>query len=266
MKTKSIVTAVASFIMPLGSLAAAVIVNSSSFNAVTDGAVVTAGASDWGFVSTSGGFFDSDLNSDGESYNATPYDEIENNEGSIRTTISGSSSIGEVTLTEGTTSAMTAGTDRVVAQNNTSNFTFDGITAFGSYGNLAPGEEDAWELIFNDLGVGQHEITLYLGHSRNNRSFHIGINGVDDETLSGQVGDLGSTVAGIGTGGSSFTYDLNVTITDASDDVVLTFGDSGGGAFGQAIFAGYTVRPVPEPSVTLLMSLAVLSFFANRRR
>jgi PEP-CTERM motif len=241
---------------------AAIIVNSHSFNGVTTGAISTAGAADWGYVSVSSGFFDSNLTGAGLSYNNTPYGSLTRDTGVSITTVSGVSSIGTVTLTEGTTSSNT-----VTAQSSTSNFTFNGNTSYGSYGSFASTEQDVWTMGFNNLGVGQFNIRLYMAHEQSNRVFDMDVSGTGlagFTTTSAQIGTLGSTVAGIGTNGSSFIYDITITTTDASDDLSLTFG-SVSGSTGTAIFSGYTVTQIPEPSTALMGGLGLLVLFRRRR-
>ena len=244
---------------------AAIIINTHTFSAVTNGAISTTGLADWGFVDTAGGFFDSNLGGGGLSYNNTDFGSIANNGGTVLTSVEGSPSIGSVTLTEGTT-----GTDTISPQGNAPNYTFDGTAAHGSYGNFAPNEADIWRLTFNNLGVGDHTIKLYMGHSATNRIFNMDVSfdgGTSTfvTTTSPQIGTLGSTVAAYGATGLAFTYDIDVTVSDPSDDLTLTFGGVSG-SFGGAIFSGYTVSSVPEPSSILLFSLAGLGFFAHRRR
>jgi hypothetical protein len=132
----------------------------------------TTGTGDWGFVSVAGGFFDSNLAGGGESHTNTDFGSVDKNDGTIITTVNGSSSIGSVTLTEGTT-----GTDTISPQGNVSNYTFDGTIAHGAYGNFAPTEQNFWQMTFNDLGVGEFDITLYMGHSTTNRGFDIDVTG-----------------------------------------------------------------------------------------
>lgn len=240
-------------------------IDSSAFNGVTDGAVSTAGTLDWGYWSNDGGMFN-------ESYNAADYGSINDggNPAVSYTTAEGSPGIGNVTLTEGTT-----GTNTVSAQTNNANFTFDGNASFGSYGGFAPGESDVWTIAFNDLGIGTFNITLYLGHSASNRGFDFDVT-LDDggvissqtTTTGGGIGGLGSTLAAYGSTGLSFTYDITVSTSNAGADLTLTHGDTGGGSFGGAIFAGYTVTGtiIPEPGSLALLGLGGLLVASRRRR
>jgi hypothetical protein len=234
------------------SLHSAITVNSSTFNGVTDGAVSTAGLADWGYFSNDGNTFDG------------VYDNVAFGSLGI-TTVSGSSSIGTVTLTEND-----GVNDAIQAQTNDANFTFDSNSTFGSYGGYAPGEQNVWTINFNDLGVGQFLITLYLGHSSTNRGFDMDVSGSGitpfTTTTGGSIAGLGSTVAAYGTSGVSFTYDIDITTTAANDSLTLVHGDTGGGSFGGAIFAGYTVAAIPEPSSLSLIVLGGLSLALLRRQ
>lgn len=230
---------------------------SSEFNGVTDAAVSTSSALDWGYFSNDGGTFDG-------VYNAVPFGSLTNSGGTIITTVSGASQIGAVTLTEND-----GVNDAISAQTNDANFTFDANASFGSYGGFAPNEPDIWTIKLNDLGVGTFTVTLYMGHSDNNRVFDVDYT-LDDggdvdsgTTTSPGIGTLGSTVTAYGTSGSSFTYDIVVTTTDPTADLTLTFGGVSGG-FGGGIFAGYTV--VPEPGSLALLGLGGLLIGTRRRR
>lgn len=50
----------------------------------------------------------------------------------------------------------------------------------------------------------------------------------------------------------------------ATDDLTLTFGGVSGG-FGGAIFSGYTVTAIPEPSGMVLIHHAGMAFFLRQR-
>lgn len=261
MRTKSVFSALSLSAAACAFSDAAITVNSHGFNGVTSGAISTSGRADWGFISVGGGFFDSDLGGVGNSYNNTPFGSLTKNDGTTITTVSGAPTIGSVTLTEGT-----AGTNVIDPQTNVPNYTFGGIQAQGSYGNFAPNEQDVWRMTFNDLGIGRHTITLYLGHSATTRVFDMDVTGsglAPFTSTSPQIGTLGSTVAGYGTTGAAFTYEIDVTVSAAGDDLTLTHGGISGSA-GGAIFSGYTVTTVPEPATAAL--LAVAGMFCLRRR
>ena len=250
------------------------VIDSASFNAVTDGAVDTTGTLDWGYVSEDGSdgtktFFDSTRGVLG-SYDDTDYGLLTSDEGNILTTVKASPSIGTVTLTEGTD-----GSNTVVGQGNDANFTFDGNTAYGSYGNFGGSEQDVWKLTLNDLGLGTFTVTLYLSHSSDNRIFDVDATLTDsggvatDTTQSPQIGTLGSTVGAYNgsSSGTSFTYDITVTTASADADLDLVFGGGGGGS-GGAIFAGYTVSGsvIPEPASLALLGLGSVLIAGRRKR
>jgi len=263
---KSHTTAILSgIILCSASAHAAISVSMHNFSAVTNGAISSAGTSDWGYVSVSGGFFDSNLGGAGLSYNNTAFGSVARNNGTVLTTVSGSSTIGAVTLTESI-----SGTNVVDPQGNSTNYTFDGASVFGSYGNFAPTEQDVWRLTFNDLGVGTHQITLYLGHTQSNREFDIDVSydgGASTEfttSSGGPISALGSTVTT--SGGPAFTYNIEVITTAATDDLTLTLGGTGGG-FGGAFLSAYTVTTVPEPSTFALFGgLVSIAILLRRRR
>jgi hypothetical protein len=236
---------------------------SSTFNGVTSGAVSTTGMADWGYVSVQGavndGLFDNQ-------YNATPFGSVTRPNGAnpdqVLTTVSLASTIGAVTLTEND-----GVTNTISGQGNAGVFSFDGNTAHGSYGSLSPAENNAWTMTFNDLGAGTHIITLYMGHTSDTRSFRMNYSASDGglttgSTTSGAISGLGSTLV-FGTG-KAFTYSIEVEMTTATGDLSLTF-DSLSGGSGGALFSGYTVQTIPEPSVALLSSLGLLALLRRRR-
>lgn len=235
----------------------------STFNGVSSGVVATTGLADWGYVNNQAtindGLFDNQ-------YNATPYGSVSRPNGvnpdQIITTVSGTSTIGAVTLTEND-----GVTNTIAGQGNAGVFTFGGTLAHGSYGNLAAAENNAWTMSFNDLGIGTHTITLYMGHTADNRSFRMNYSLADGgltagSTTSGAISGLGSTLA-FGAG-DAFTYSIQVETTTATGDLSLTF-DSLSGSTGGALFSGYTVATIPEPSAALLGGLGLLALLRRRR-
>jgi hypothetical protein len=237
-------------------------IDDASFNPLTNGAVVTAGLADWGYVEVQGtqnnGLFDGSAGN----YNDLAYGSLDKLDGAVLTTVSGSSTIGPVTVTEG---------QGLNGSTNFSAITFDGTQAYGGIRSLAP-SEDAFTINFNDLGVGTFTITLYLGHSATNRTFTInetisdgGVNVLEPTaTASGAISGLGSTV--VFSTGVAFTYEITVTTTAATQDLALNLVSTGGSS-GDGLFAGYTVEStaVPEPA-SLATGLLGLTLIALRRR
>lgn len=243
MKTHKHLAAVLGLTLTTGMANAALTITSSGFSG-TSLAVDTTGTSDWGYAPTEQ--FD-----DGVTTNVA-YSTSGNPDNAV---VSGTSTIGAVTVSNNSVGTK-ASTDVV--------FTFDGNNAIGAFGNLASGEQDAWDITFNDLTVGTNVITLYLGHNQGNRvyDFDVFLNGVSAITdTSAQL----STYLTPSTGGHAVKYEITVEATTATDDLRLLFG-SPSGSGGEGYFAGYTVESVPEPSSTALLGLGGLALILRRRK
>ena len=217
---------------------------SSGFSGSSSLSVTTDGTADWGYVSDTGGIFgDNPTNTLYEDMDGTPI-------------VSGSPYRGDVTVSE--TSVINPKTSTAVI------YTFDGDNAIGAYGDLAGAEADAWQVTFNDLGIGKQTITLYMGHNNTDRVFDMDVSLADG----GAPLTTTDTSAAIGTyggaaSGRAFRYDITVETTTASADLTLTFGSVSGGS-GQAFWAGYTATP--EPSSTALLGLGLSSLLLRRKR
>ena len=217
---------------------------SSGFSGSSSLAVTTDGTPDWGYFSDTNGIFTgTPTNTLYEDMDGTPI-------------VSGSPYRGDVTVSE--TSVINSWTGASVV------YTFDGDDAIGAYRDLAGAEADAWQVTFNDLGIGKQTITLYMGHSATDRVFDMDVSLTDG----GAPLTTTDTSAAIGTyggaaSGRAFRYDITVETTTASADLTLTFGSVSGGA-GQAYWAGYTATP--EPSSTALLGLGLGSLLLRRKR
>ncbi len=223
-------------------------VDASGFYDVTDKAVVTTDLLDWGYVSRqannnqSGGFGSiSEVNA-----NNVPFGSLALGGYGNLTTVSGSSSIGTVTFTEGAPSdvlgaAFTSATGGW--------YSFDGMAAHGDMRGMNGNEQDVWTLTFSDLGVGQFDITLYLGISKAtaNRIFDMDYSLVDGNTISGtSTSATANTYSLYETPAVAedfylFTYQISVTATTAGADLSLTFGGVSGDNGGEVLLSGYTV-------------------------
>ncbi len=154
---------------------------------------------------------------------------------------------GTVTVTNGAVST-SAGTPLI---SNTWTFSGGNGPASGTdsstgrqFGGFAPTENGGVLFNFNDVGLGTHAITLYVGHilSSGNDTRVFRMNHAltaTDGNLSGSVAsnDLGN----VGTAPTIFsTYQITFSNTvDAGADLVLTW-DSISGGNGQGLISGYT--------------------------
>jgi hypothetical protein len=232
---------------------AAVTFNSDSFNGLASNNVDLTGLADWGYVSVQSGFMDDDPA-------AKLYSDLDDGGApatSVTTTF-GSSTIGDVNYTED---------DDVLSATNVPGLNFGGSTAYGSFRNFGT-TEDAFTIEFNDLGVGDFTITLYVGHTNTSRIYDMDFVGTGaaggTTVMSGNFGTYTTAVSGM------LAYTINVTTTDALDDVTLSMGNAAGsGGSGAGFFSGYTVEEtvVPEPSAfALLAGMFGLTWVMLRRR
>jgi hypothetical protein len=238
--TMSLAAAMGGLALTAGMANAALSITSSGFSG-TSLAVDTTGTSDWGYAPS--GQFPTPLYSD-LAYSASGV--------SGNAVVSDSSTIGAVTVSNNSVASKTA---------NAVIFTFDGNNAIGAFGNLQSGEQDAWDITFNDLTVGTNVITLYLGHNKGDRvyDFDVFLNGVADIT------DTSARLDTYSTGAYAVKYEITVEATTATDDLRLLFGSPNGGS-GEGYFAGYTVAAVPEPTTTALLGLGGLALILRRRK
>lgn len=174
------------------------------------------------------------------------------------------SGIGDVIITERAEGEYTNGST------STWQFTVnDGTVTNGTYTPLGAvngvaGNEDIFNITFNDVGAGQTLVTLYMAHSNTGRLFDAT---VDLTASDGNVNQGVQTSAAIGgTGGTTyFTYEIEIETTDALADLSISIDSNSGGA-GQFAFAGYTVIAIPEPSVALFGGLGTLLLLRRRKR
>ena len=232
-------------------LHAAVTFSSSSFNGLGSSNVDLTGLADWGYVSATSGFMD-------DNPAAKLYRDLDDG-GSPATSVTttyGSSSIGDVFLTED---------GDTLSASNVPGISFGGTDAYGSFRNFGT-TEDAFTIEFNDLGVGDFTITLYVGHTNTSRIYdmdYLGTGAAGGTTaMSGNFTTYTTAVGGM------LAYVITGSTTDALDDVTLSMGNAAGsGGSGAGFFSGYTVdvTPIPEPSAALLGLFGSLLLLRRRR-
>lgn len=185
------------------------------------------------------------------------------------------SGIGAVTVTNNsvaTASTQTTTSNTFIYSGGNSPASGTDTSIGGQFGSMASAENNAVTFDFNNLGLGQHTITLYLGHrltsGNDTRVFNMDYSWfASDGNVTGNVqsNDLGATGASNSTILSAFQITVNNTI-DADADLRLDWDSVSGGA-GNAIIAGYTVQTIaiPEPSAALLGLLGLLVILRRRR-
>lgn len=244
-----------------------IVANSSGYNGLSTGNVDTTSATDWGFVSVQGSnAADTGLFAPSE----TPYTDVDfgslevgGSPAAALTTVEASPTlIGNVTF-----SSPASGNETEDAINP--NFTFDSVSAYGSFRNFGSSDQDVWTLDFTGLAVGDHVIDVYVGHTNGDRMFNMDVAGTGltsfTDTMSNTIANLSSGDALFGPGGM-VVYTVDFEVTGAASDLSLTFGGISGGP-GSGILAGYTVTSIPEPgSYALVAGMLGLTGIALRRR
>lgn len=239
---------------------AATLVSSTFVSGTTPSTVVTTGSTvvDWGYLAGGSTAFGTTGTSNftalnGANYDATP-------------------GIGAVTFAPGTVSS---GNSAGVTQPT---FTFSGgnspatgtnINAGAWVSSFASNETNGMTLNFNDLGIGTHTVSVYVGHRLTSgtvpRVFSM------DYSLAASDGNVtGNTSSNSVAAGPTViysVYQLKVdNAADASADLSLVW-NSVSGDSGQGYFAGYTIETVaiPESSSALLGGIGALVLLRRRR-
>lgn len=244
-----------------------IVANSSGYNGLSTGNVDTTSATDWGFVSVQGSnAADTGLFAPSEK----PYTDVDF--GSLE---DGGSPAAALTTVEASPTLIGNVTFSSPASGNASedgsdpNFTFDSVSAYGSFRNFGPSDQDVWTLDFTGLAVGDHVIDVYVGHTNGDRMFDMDVAGTGltsfTDTMSSDISTISSGAALFGAGGM-VVYSVDFEVTGAASDLSLTFGGISGGG-GSGILAGYTVTSIPEPgSYALVAGMLGLTGIALRRR
>jgi len=238
----------------------------SSFNDSPSLAINTTGAADWGyFIATSGkNFTDSLALNTPVNFDSLTYDHDSNaGTAEISATVSKAlPSIGAVTYTA-------KGDGANGKTNGSDTFTFDGTSVGSITGNIATTEE-IFSLKFNDLGVGTHTMTFYIGHDSGTRKLDVDYfvyENDDSQSNPAALSATGIISNQMDTGGDKrISYSLTFTTTTANTDLVFNLGSAGSGS-GAFKLSGYTVytAPIPEPGSLALLGLGGLCLLRRRR-
>ncbi len=141
-----------------------------------------------------------------------------------------------------------------------------------TFGSLGATETNGIVFNFNNVGIGSHTITLYLGHildasQTDTRVFKM--KHALSATDGGFSGDFTTNDLGIQANGTTIFSTYQIAFNNAVDtnaDLVLTL-DSVSGGTGNGMISGYTwqTAAIPEPRATLLGVIGLLLLLRRRR-